>query len=145
MQKLAELAKFVQMWVPAARSNATATLYNSDTSTGSGLDTRDYDEVTFVVNVGAITAGSGVALSVYENDVDTADTATAVSGATFTPLTANTMRTLSVRSAGTKRYLWVRSVATTTGASGTAAYGITAVLDQADKTPVNTPTPDAQV
>lgn len=147
MQKLVELAKFVELWPSKAISNATATIYNADSSTGSGLDTRDFDGVTFVANVGAVGAGSSVTLSVVENDTNTADSATAVTGATFTAIAnsnQNTIRTLAVRSAETKRYLWLKAVITGSGA-GTALLGITAVLDHADKTPVNVPTPDADV
>jgi len=145
MQKLVELAKFESLYAPESRT-ATGTLYNSDGSTGSGLDSKDFDEVTFIADVGAVAAGSTIDISIVASDDDNSDNAAAITDASFTQITSavtGTLRTLSVNCAGVSRYLWAKVV--TAGTATAAVYGILAVLDQVDKTPVSDPTPDASV
>lgn len=143
--KLIEAAKFTQLWNPLSRTS-TGTLYNSDGSTGSGLDTKESDEVVFQINVGAF-AGASTTLNaaVYEAATNNADSASAVSGATFTEMkqsNQNTQRLVSVLCKNTKRYLWVRTVkAVDTQA---VVYGINAIQYSFDSRPASN-TVDADV
>jgi hypothetical protein len=144
--KLIETALFKEVF-PAKQVTTTGTLYNADGTTGSGIDSRDYDEIVMQVNVGPVVAGTTLDISVVEADNDNADGAVAVTGAAFTQIAnanQNTQRLLSIQCSGTKRYLWAKVVKG--GTADAASYGIGAVLSKADKTPVTqSPVPDADI
>lgn len=99
-------------YVPAAY-NTTGTLYNGSGTTGSGVDTQDWDEVKINVLVGAVGANNTHTITIVESDVDSADNANAITGAAFTAISntnTGTSRFGYVRSADTKRYLWAKMV-----------------------------------
>lgn len=133
--KIIEDLKLTTLYRPVSRT-AQGTLYENGGTTGSGLDTKDFDEVVFDVNVGAIAGTTTLDMSVVASDDDNADNATAVSGATFTQIAnanQNTSRRASLLCKNTKRYLWVKVVK---GVSTDAAlYSVTAVLGKADSRP----------
>ena len=142
--KIIENNVVTQLWAPASRT-ATVTIFNSDSSTGSGLFVRDYDEVVFQVDVGAVGATTTLDLAIYESNDNNSDNATAVTGAAFTQIVAanaNSARLLSVRTAGRKNYLWARCAKA--AHTNAILWSINAILGKPDARPV-TQTVDADV
>ncbi len=151
--KLIEDLKYVQA-VPSAQRVSAASLYNGSSSASSnGIDTRDYDEINFVVNSGTFAGTAEVELFVYENTVDDPSSASLVSGydsasasddGTFTAITtANdaAVQNASMKCKNFERYLWVISSQN----AYCTNYGVTAVLGKADSDPYdNSPVFDLQ-
>jgi hypothetical protein len=118
--KLNETSTYTVAYDPAAY-NTTGTLYNGGGTTGSGVDTQSWDEVAIGVLVGTVTTPNTHTIQIMENDLDTADTSNAITGAAFTQInSANsaTSRYGYLRCADHKRYLWARNV-TVGGVTGT--------------------------
>lgn len=137
MRKLIEVAKVVEVFPSAART-VTGTLYNSDGSTGSGIDTQAFQDAVVQVNVGAVAAGSDVDISLVHADVNNASVATAISAEakfeTIDDSVANAQRLLSVNVGATKRYIWAK--VDKTGTTAAVNYGINAILAGGAENPV---------
>ena len=136
--KLNEQCAYSTLYAPAVQ-NTTGTLYNGAGTTGSGLDTQNYDEVVFSVLVGTVTSPNTHTITIMESDDDNADNASAVTSASFTAISSantGTSRHGYVRCADTKRYLWARMV-TVGGATGTP-IGIEAQLSRGRENPQTT-------
>jgi hypothetical protein len=152
--KLIEDLKYVQA-VPSAQRVTAASLFNgsSTSAISNGIDTRDYDEINFVVNSGTFAATASVELFLYHNEDDDPSAATLVSGVdgngtsddgTFTAITtANdaAIQTASVKCKNFKRYMWIVSSQN----AYCTNYGVTAVLGKSDSDPYdNSPVFDLQ-
>jgi len=126
--------KWVQVFPPAARTTAN-TLYNNH-ATGTGIDTRDYDEAIIVLNNGAYATDGVVTFTVTAGSAVAGTSSTAITGATLGVVNSVSDVTNpiigKVRCAGQARYLFIKAVKAGTGA---ANYGVSVGLYNADKTP----------
>lgn len=104
------------------------------TANGTGVDLAGYEGALCVVSVGTRTDGTH-ALKLQESDDNTTftDVAAADLRGSF-PADVTTGTPIRVGYKGTKRY--VRAVATVTGATTGAVYGVDIVRDGARKQPV---------
>lgn len=150
--KLIEDLKYVQA-VPPALRNTAATLYNGSalSISNNGIDTRDYDQINFLVNAGEFVGVPAVDLVIMHSNTDNPSTASIVSGnaspddtgdteAAFTEITAandSQLHTGSINCSQFNRYMWVRSAQ----AAATSYYGSVAVLGKGDRDPSTTPVP----
>lgn len=118
---------FKQSLKPQARTAA---------ANGTGVDTRGYGAVAFLVDKGVITDGTHV-LTVEESDDDSTYTAIAAADldGSFTPLTsAVTATTQKVGYKGNMRY--VRAVTTPSGTTTGGVYSVGVLLGHAEQRPV---------
>lgn len=125
-----------QMAVPVAAHAASITLASSTT-----IDTYGYHGIVLEVIVGTIT-DSTHALTLYESDTDVTGNYTAVAagdmfGSFPTNLTSNT--NIRIGYIGSKRYLRVPLVWTTSGSGVGGVYGVAAILGY----PMHAPAPTA--
>jgi len=138
--KLVEDLKVAQLVEPADRATDATTLYNGAAATaasGTGLDTRDYDEVVFVINAGTFTGDAQETCAVYHSATDDSTAATLVTGASFTAITTSNDKKLHIGSVICKndhRYMWLRSVSSMS--TGTSRFGAMAILGKSTGTPV---------
>lgn len=139
--KLAQAVLYKNI-APQTVTQATATtLYNGGqpTTVASGWDTKGFEELNVVINVGALTGGVTNTITLVESDTDNMEAGlasgavTAVTSASFNALTTLTPQVASIRTIGTKRYIWVKEVIA--GTAGTVSYGITGILGKADVGP----------
>ncbi len=144
--KLVEDLKYVLAISPALR-NTAATLYNGSavSVSNNGIDTRDYDEINFVANLGTFVGAPALDLVIVGSSTDNPSGASIVSGnaspsdtastnaAFTTSTTANDaqLRVGSIKCEQFNRYMWVRSAQ----AAATTYYGVTAVLGKGDRDP----------
>jgi hypothetical protein len=145
--KLIEDLLYVQAVSSGKYSSAPGTQYNgvAQTVTGNGIDTRECDEINFVINVGEVNGGGTLDVSIVHAATNDPDDATLVSGsaspsdtastgATFTQITAandNQLHTASLKAKEFKRYMWVRSRV----AGASANFGVIAVKGKCDSDP----------
>jgi len=150
--KLIEDLKYVQAVAPALR-NTAATLYNGSavSVSNNGIDTRDYDQINFLINAGTFVGAPAVDLVIMHNTVNNPASASIVSGnaspsdtastnAAFTELTTSNdaqLHTGSINCSQFNRYMWVRS----SQAAATSYYSSVAVLGKGDRNPSTTPVP----
>ena len=137
--KLIEDVLNQQVFAPAQRTTAV-TLYNGSlvAVTGNGIDTRDCDEIVFVINAGEFLGAAAMNAAIVESATDNPAAATLVSGsasptdtttnATFTQITAandNALHQASVKCKNFHRYMWLRTyqTAVTTFYSAAAQQG----------------------
>ncbi len=134
--KLIEILTLI-IAVIAQSSSSAATLFNGVSSGGTnGIDTRDSDEVVFLVNVGTIATSGTLDVTIYESDTNDSSTATAITGAVFTQFTpANDLAQYcgSIKCKNYKRYLWVRSVQS----AHAIVFSASAVLGKGDRGPIS--------
>lgn len=103
---------YVKQAMAPERITGSDTLYNGATN-GSGIDVQDFDDAMVVVDVGEIQGSATLDVAVYENDSDDYSTATLVTGASFTQMTASNDEQLHIGAVdvgATERYLFVRMV-----------------------------------
>ena len=137
--KLIEDVLNQQVVVPAQRVTAV-TLYNGSAVavTGNGIDTRDCDEIVFIINAGEFLGAAAMNASVVHSTTDDPDNATLVSGsssandstvnANFSTINAdndNALHQGSIKCKNFHRYMWLRTyqTAVTTLFSATAHQG----------------------
>ncbi len=143
--KLIEDVLNQQCFQPAQRTTAV-TLYNGSAVavTGNGIDTRQCDEIVFVLNAGTFLGAAALNASVVQSNTDDPATATLVSGsaspsdtttnATFTQITVANDAALhqgSIKSMNFNRYMWLRTYQTAV----TTNYSATAHLGRCDRDP----------
>lgn len=143
--KLIEDVVTLQVFEPAQRVTAV-TLYNGNqvATTGNGIDTRDCDEIVFVLNAGTF-VGATLEADIVQSNTDDPSGATLVSGNASPNDTANTnasftnvtiandrqLHTLSIKSKNFNRYMWLRTYLQ----AGTAPYSAIAELGKCDRDP----------
>jgi hypothetical protein len=138
-----------------AQALSSGTEYNDVASsvTQSGIDTKDYDEIVFVVDHSAIDAFSAVAVSIVGSASD--DPATAVlvalndesgiaTNASFGAITneAAGQEYGFIQCKSSKRYLWAKTVISTTA---TCYANINYIMGKADTVPVSSQTADFEI
>lgn len=143
--KLIEDVLNVQGFEPAQRVTAV-TLYNGNAvaTTGNGIDTRDCDEIVFIINAGEFLGAANLAASVVHSNTDDPATATLVAGrgspndtaqnANFNAITVANDRQLhqaSIKCKNFNRYMWLRTYQTAV----TTFYSSTAHLGRCDRDP----------
>ena len=137
--KLIEDVLNQQVVVPAQRVTAI-TLYNGSAVavTGNGIDTRDCDEIVFIINAGEFLGAAAMNAAVVHSATNDPDDSALVSGsasatdtttnANFTQITAandNALHQASIKCKNFHRYMWLRTyqTAVTTFFSATAHQG----------------------
>jgi len=141
--KLIEDVLNVQCFEPGLRTTAV-TLYNGNgvATTGNGIDTRDCDEIVFIINAGLVNAN--LEADVVHSNTDNPATATLVAGqgspndiadnSNFNAITVANDRQLhqgSIKCKNFNRYMWLRTYQTAI----TANYSATAHLGRCDRDP----------
>jgi len=119
----------------------SGTLYNGSVATGGlGIDTKDFNEIVFDINVGPVVAPGTITFAVYENDTDSATSgatgSAAITGADFTVVTSangNTARRGAIVVRDTERYVYLRAVKTSATAS--AIFGASYALGKPKEDP----------
>lgn len=119
----------------------SGTLYNGAVATGGlGIDTKNFNEIVFDINVGPVVAPGTLTFTVTENDTDTAASgatgSSAISDASFTAVTSangNTSRKGSIVVRDTERYVYLKCVKTSATAS--AIFGANYALSKAKDVP----------
>jgi hypothetical protein len=126
--KLIEDLLYQKLVEPAERT-ANSTLYNGAAAgSATAIDTEGFDELNVVVNAGTFEGAASVASALYEYASNAAASATAITGADFTAITTsndNAAQVGAVRTASTKRYVWLRTVQT---GSATSRFSAVAIL-----------------
>ena len=147
--KLIEDLLYVRAVVPARRS-VPGTLFNGSavSVSNNGIDTRDCDEINFVVNAGAFEGAAGrvtVDIDIFESNSNIPSGATLISGsaspsdtastaASFTQITeANDqqLHTGSIKAKNFKRYMWAKTMQE----GATSNFSILAILGKCDRDP----------
>lgn len=142
-----ENLKYTDLVHPNAGTNNTCLWNGSAVSvSNNGLDTRDYDEVVYNVDVGELSSGGTLDVSIFASDTNNPTTASIINeknnagtltDATFTQFTtANTNQLGWIKCSQTPRYHWVMTY------QGTASvyHSVKAIL-RANRVPVdNSPT-----
>lgn len=127
------------------QGTASTTLYNGSavSISNNGIDTRSYDEILIKVSSGTMYDGSTLNFAVYESESNDPSAATLASyddqegtdtDATFTQITDSDDEQVGfLKTAMTKRYLWVQSYQSSVTVNFEASY----VLGKADTLPVD--------
>jgi hypothetical protein len=145
--KLIEDLLYTQVVAAGKYSSAPGTQYNgvAQTITGNGIDTRECDEINFIINVGVMHGAGTLDVAIMDSATDDPDDATLITGnaspsdtastsAAFTQITAandNGLHTASIKAKEFKRYMWAR----TRVAGASANFGIIAVKGKCDRDP----------
>lgn len=145
--KIVEDLLYDQVVAAGKYSSAPGTLYNGQLSSisNNGIDTRNCDEINFIINAGTVHTSGTLDVSIVENTTNDPSTATLVSGnaspsdtastaATFTQITPSNDEALhigSIKCKNFKRYMWARHLV----AGASANFGIIAVLGKCDRDP----------
>lgn len=126
----------------SSRNMTTAgTLYNGGTATGGlGIDTKNFNEIVFNINMGPVVAPGTLTFTVTESATDTAAAgatgSAAITDASFTVVNnanQNTIRKGSIVVRDTLRYVYLKAVKTSATAS--AIFGADYCLAKAKETP----------
>jgi len=143
--KLIEDVLNYRVVVPDERTTAV-TLYNGSlvAVTGNGIDTRNCDEIVFVINAGDFPGAAAMNASVMHSATDDPDDATLVSGssspsdstvsANFSTINAdndNALHQGSIKCSNLHRYMWLRTYQTAV----TTNYSAIAKLGRCDRNP----------
>lgn len=128
-------------------SSAPGTLYNGQAVSVSmnGIDTRDCDDINFVVNVDTVEGSGTLDVGIYHSNTNDPSTASIVSGnaspsdtastkAQFTRVTSandDALHIGSIRASNFYRYMW----AATRVLGASANFGVVAVLGKCDRDP----------
>jgi len=128
----------VQQVISAGPFTATSVSFGR-----GSIDTKGYDEMLLILNVGDVLSSSTFSAKLYECDQDVFTSAVPVTGGTLVSTMSSsddmTIKIGNVLTKNHKRYMWVGAQASGTfGSSGTQSTNIavTAVLGRADTCPV---------
>ena len=135
-ERIYEIASIVQA-VPSGDKQGTSSTYNGTSSvSASGIDTMGYDGVVIVLNAGTYTGDGASAITVLECETNDFHSATPIVGAAFTSITTTNHQSIQegfVLQSKSMRYIWVKIVATGSGAS---PLGSIAILGRGYKMPI---------
>ena len=145
--KLIEDLLYVQAVAGGRYSSAPGKVYNGSVSTvtGNGIDTRDCDEINFIINAGLAEGSGTLDVAIVQNTTDVPSTATLITGnaspndtaataARFTQISSandQQLHTASIKAKNFNRYMWARTLVS----AASVNFGIIAVKGKCDRDP----------